>query len=1168
MKRIICTVLALIMLFSLTIPAFATNAIPNISTASTENTGLNITTVDPLESNNILLFSAEYSASANATLTISIDGSFLMDNTEVSVLLFNEIERTPVYSGTISEDQPHIRVDEMSIGEKYRIVAQSVQESLVDNIFGYFFIYEKNSVLCVLHKLTHEKYVSQEYCTNSVLALREATETSGYESALLRQMEDRAVRYEAESNNTQATADLVYDDDTTYGTIGYSGDVDYFKVRFTSNGNANFWLGDIPSGQDYDFFLYNSSGTQLKSSQTTANQEQIYEYPVTANTWYYLKVIGYGGSYDASNYYRVRAKNYPTETSGDSYEPNNSFSTATSIANNATLTTPTIHDDSDVDFYRVVLPSAASISITLSNIPSGCDYDLFLYSSSQVECESSENGGNAVESLTYSATAGTYYIKISSYNGSGSTSYRLSVSTGTSGTYPTSVDLTCTFAPAIPTNASSSSGTTTYIKQLPVKIYKVTNAGNLTQVASGTTSNTGTFSKSGISIGSNVTGLRVTVTFDNSSLSIQDNSGSIYSFSYDIPITSTNISVSLPGNNSLTEEQVLAYAAWKNGLAALSMHSSISSTSLGKLVFRSEVNDDLGSACYGTQYIHLNGSSATRDYLDTNVIQHEMGHWLMFKMNVFPSGAGGSHGYSGYYSNQLAYSEGWATFYSCAARGSSQMMDYFSPSSSNYGANISNARYYSSGWKQLDLSTDSYADNQMNELNAGTVFWAYRNHTNYSAVQNTLSPAKSSMQEVYDEAIADAATANKEAVWTLFNNRGCAFDLTLPTVSLTISGRTATVTASDNIAVKKLEWYVNGILKKTTTNATIDTLDLSNYTGTTTVQVRAYDPEGLASEPRPRTARYASIEKSTYFSSSRESTIIDSLSTLENVSDVNRTNLLSKQFALPVGNPITFTFETNGFEDISIYSHIIGCIEEIRLYSPDGELFDTIDYLCPDEPYVIENARAGTWSVVFTPITYNTMVEYIEADTIARGTGIDEQTLSTDAIDAFKEEFTSQIALSVTAVPAKVKLAGTIYTNDPYYLKEVLSNEQHVIIYSEGKQIRYTEELDDGNYSLEIVRRINGKISESSHIRLVVDTIAPNVTFDYDVDAYENGIFLHGICSSDTVEVRMNGEYVYMSAVPDFGVFIEFESIADIYEFELYDRSGNVTTIGFSINQN
>lgn len=219
---------------------------------------------------------------------------------------------------------------------------------------------------------------------NDNAALIDELDTQNSAATLLSEYAIASVRYEVESNNTIALADRIYDDDTTYGTIGYSGDVDFFKVLFTSAGNANFWLGDIPSGEDYDFYLYDANGNLLKSSTTTANQEQIYNFPVIANTWYYMKVIGYNGSYNTNDYYRIRAKNYPNIVNEDVYEVNDSRSSATYLSTNSVLTDATIHEASDVDYFRFSIPATQNINITLSNIPSNCDYDLQVLNSSNV----------------------------------------------------------------------------------------------------------------------------------------------------------------------------------------------------------------------------------------------------------------------------------------------------------------------------------------------------------------------------------------------------------------------------------------------------------------------------------------------------------------------------------------------------------------------------------------------------------------------------------------------------------------------------------------------------------------------------------------------------------------------------------------------------------------
>lgn len=513
--------------------------------------------------------------------------------------------------------------------------------------------------------------------------------------------------------------------------------------------------------------------------------------------------------------------------------------------------------------------------------------------------------------------------------------------------------------------------------------------------------------------------------------------------------------------------------------------------------------------------------------MDKDVIQHEMGHWLMSKLNVMPSGAGGTHSYNGYYTTALAYSEGWATFYSCAARNSSQMMDYFSSSSSNYGADLSNAKYYSSSsWKQMQLHSTDYSKNQTNELNAGTVFWAYKGLKNYSTVQAILSPKKSSMKEVYDIAIQNAKTSEKKAVWTAFNDRGCAFDMSLPTVNLNISGTMASVTANDDIAIEKIEWYVNGNLEKYVTNTTSDSLSLRNYSGNISVEVRVYDPEGVAALPRPRTQRYTSAVKAAYLSSTRSLATESELTTLTEVIPGDINELLDTKTTLSVEECKKYTFHTDGYEDISIFAHIIGGIEKITLFSPDGTVHDTIAYISPDAPYIIENAQPGDWTIEFSALSQDSVYDILAAANIQISDSEQSRTDEQPCIDDFMEAFVTPIALSVVSRPAKVTCSGTIYTNNPSILLEELSSEKDIFVYSNGEQLDYSQALTDGDYELEIVRKMNGLCSDNTYMHVTVDTIAPQISFNNEFETYEEGIYLHGICSNDTVEVWLDGEYV------------------------------------------
>lgn len=82
----------------------------------------------------------------------------------------------------------------------------------------------------------------------------------------------------------------------------------------------------------------------------------------------------------------------------------------------------------------------------------------------------------------------------------------------------------------------------------------------------------------------------------------------------------------------------------------------------------------------------------------------------------------------------------------------------------------------------------------------------------------------------------------------------------------------------------------------------------------------------------------------------------------------------------------------------------------------------------------------------------------------------------------YKEAFATPVALSVVFRPAKVTCPGTIYTNNPSILLEELSSEKYVIVYSNGSQLDYSQALPDGDYELEIVRKMDGLCSDSAYI--------------------------------------------------------------------------------------
>lgn len=112
-----------------------------------------------------------------------------------------------------------------------------------------------------------------------------------------------------EPNNTQAEAYAINSGTAYDSLISSASDVDYYTFTINTTGTISATLANLPG--DYDFYLYNSAGTQVASSTNGGTTNESISYNATATGKYYLKVIGYNGVYSATSKYRVTAT-YPT----------------------------------------------------------------------------------------------------------------------------------------------------------------------------------------------------------------------------------------------------------------------------------------------------------------------------------------------------------------------------------------------------------------------------------------------------------------------------------------------------------------------------------------------------------------------------------------------------------------------------------------------------------------------------------------------------------------------------------------------------------------------------------------------------------------------------------------------------------------------------------------
>ena len=122
-------------------------------------------------------------------------------------------------------------------------------------------------------------------------------------------------------------------------------------------------------------------------------------------------------------------------TCSDIYESNNTSATAKTPALNTNLT-GFITPSTDVDWFKFTTTTSGGtrVKVDLTNLPA--DYDVVLYkSNASTKLASGVNGGTTSESIKYNTTAtGTYYVKVSGYNGatSATSCYTLKISTSTS----------------------------------------------------------------------------------------------------------------------------------------------------------------------------------------------------------------------------------------------------------------------------------------------------------------------------------------------------------------------------------------------------------------------------------------------------------------------------------------------------------------------------------------------------------------------------------------------------------------------------------------------------------------------------------------------------------------------------------------------------------------
>ena len=415
----------------------------------------------------------------------------------------------------------------------------------------------------------------------------------------------------------------------------------------------------------------------------------------------------------------------------------------------------------------------------------------------------------------------------------------------------------------------------------------------------------------------------------------------------------------------------------------------------------------------------------------------------------------------------------------------------------------------------------------------------------YGYANKILDQANDAMQ------VDKNSIINEEKTWNICENVNIAFDLEVPKVTLFVSDSIASMSASDNIAVKSYEWYVDGSLVSsgdgTSSSITLNALGLKN--GAHTVECRVYDAEGLAPGDRPRKERYGSASQSfqivgeSKLLSENISAELPELSPIENAESV-----VSKVLTLSVGEKQQQSIITLGDMDIVVQMATKGAIRSIDIISPDGKLYDTLSYIAPDAPYKISNAQAGEWTILISAFTEEDVAELPKV----QGSAVDSQ----DTVINLPVDMQLQISLR----PSPVEIDVPNITADSYILADLFADES-IVVTENDQTLDKNLPLEDGIHELYVVREMDGLISEAREYSVTVDTTPPELSFtDLPSVTNRDRVVLLINCSEAMSDLMINGTSVELF---DCG---EGDEYYDVYYLDHGDNYIDITVTDLAGN--
>ncbi len=222
----------------------------------------------------------------------------------------------------------------------------------------------------------------------------------------------RTYAAETEPNDTRAQANTLALNGSNSGAIGTAGDVDWYKVTTTSDGQLNITF--TSDGNNVTAVLYDNNGTIVLASGTTAGSTTISTDGLAVGT-YYIQVSAY---YNTQTLNYTITNNFVNAPVPIDAEPDSTRAQANVLALNGSTTGHVNyyynnHRDS-VDWYKVTTNADGLLRLTLTSL-NGSNVSAYLFDNNGVTSLNSVTTAGTTSISTDGLSNGTYYIEIVSY---------------------------------------------------------------------------------------------------------------------------------------------------------------------------------------------------------------------------------------------------------------------------------------------------------------------------------------------------------------------------------------------------------------------------------------------------------------------------------------------------------------------------------------------------------------------------------------------------------------------------------------------------------------------------------------------------------------------------------------------------------------------------------